>query len=417
METLNKPEWTAAGRLLFKFICIYVVLFALPVQLLYQDLIIWFGYQFLGVEGEVSTAGTGSGDKLIHWLTFWFHLIIAFLGTLIWTAIDRNRKSYHRAGEGLYIFVRYYLALVLLMYGIGKIIPLQFSEPSLIRLTQELGDSSPMGLAWTFMGFSTPYQMFAGWMEAIGAALLLFRRTTLAGALVLTAVMTNVFMINMFFDVPVKLNSAHYLLLSIGLVSLHIKPLWDFLIMGRMARKNVRPFPVQDSRWQIISYTIKGILIVGVLIAQIFFMYNQYRSFPEPPEIAGIYQVEEFRLHSIPEALYDIDKDRWSRMVIDNRAAGMVAIDYSTGDRVRFRATISSDSDSISARVPQNPRLEYGSNIGLAAGLMQISENEFLLRGTLGGDSLYVRLNKIDHEELLLVSRGFNWVNEFPFNR
>ncbi len=417
METPNKPDWSAAGRLLFKFICIYIILFALPVQMLYQDIIIWFGKQFLGVEGEVNTSMTGSGDMLIHWLTFWFHLLIAFLGTLIWTAIDRNRKSYPRVGEGLYIFVRYYLALVLFMYGIGKIIPMQFSEPNLIRLTQEYGDSSPMGLAWTFMGFSTPYQMFAGWMEALGAALLLFRRTVLAGALVLTAVMTNVFMINMFFDVPVKLNSAHYLLLSIGLVSLHIKPLWDFLIMGRMARQNARPFPVQEYRWRMISYTVKGIFIGGVLIAQFFFVTGQLRSMPEPPEIAGIYEVEEFMLNGIPEVLYDIDKDRWHRMVIDNRAAGMVAIDYSTGDRVRFRATISSDSDSISARVPQNPRLEYRSNIDLAAGFMQISENEFLLRGTLGNDSLYVRFNKIDHEELLLISRGFNWVNDFPFNR
>ena len=417
MEIQKKEEWSAAARLLFKFICIYIILFALPVQMLYQDLIIWFGQKFLGVEGEVSTAGTGSGDMLIHWLTFWFHLIIALLGTLIWTAIDRNRKTYHRAGEGLYIFVRYYLALVLFMYGISKIIPLQFSEPNLIRLTQEYGDSSPMGLAWTFMGFSTPYQMFAGWMEAIGAAMLLFRRTTLAGALVLTAVMTNVFMINMFFDVPVKLNSAHYLLLSIGLVSLHIKPLWDFLIMGRMARQNVRPFPVQEYRWRMITYTVKGIFIGGVLIAQIVFVLSQLRSIPEPPEIAGIYEVEEFRLSGIPEALYDIDKDRWRRMVIDNRAAGLVAIDYSTGDRVRFRATISSDSDTISARVPQNPRIEHGSNIDLSAGFMQISENEFLLSGTLGNDSLYVRFKKIDHEDLLLVGRGFNWVNEFPFNR
>ena len=417
METQKKEDWSAAGRLLFKFICIYIILFALPVQMLYQDLIIWFGQQFLGVEGNVSTATTGSGDMLIHWLTFWFHLSIALLGTMIWTAIDRNRKSYHLAGEGLYIFVRYYLALVLLLYGISKIVPVQFSEPSLLRLTQEFGDSSPMGLAWTFMGFSPLYQMFAGWMEAIGAVMLFFRRTTLAGALVLTTVMTNVFMINMLFDVPVKLNSAHYLLLSIGLVSLHIKPLWDFLIMGRMAQKNVRPFPVQDSRWRIISYTIKRIFVGGIFIAQLFFVFSNFRSLPQIPEFAGIYEVDEFRLIGIPEALYDIDKDRWRRLVIDNRAAGMAAIDYSTGERVRFRVTASSETDSISARVPQNPRLEYGSPIELAAEFSQISENEFLLSGTLGGDSLYVRLNKIDHQELLLISRGFNWVNEFPFNR
>jgi hypothetical protein len=417
METLKKPEWTAAGRLLFKFICIYLVLFALPVQLLYQDLIIWFGYQFLGVEGEVSTAGTGSGDKLIHWLTFWFHLILSIVGTLIWTAVDRNRKSYHRLGEVLYISMRYYLALVLFMYGISKIIPLQFSEPNLIRLTQEYGDSSPMGLAWTFMGFSTPYQMFAGFMEVLGASLLFFRRTVLAGALVLSAVMTNVFFINMFFDVPVKLNSAHYLLISLGLVSLHLKPLWDFLIMGRPAQKNVRPFPIKDSGWRTICYTIKGIFIGGLIIAQLFFLYNQYNTRPESPEIAGIYEIEEFWLNGSPITSPDADETGWRRIVIDDMAAGLIALDYLTGDRVSFRADLSSPVDSISAMIPSNPRLENSSRAALKVAWEQLSNENFILKGTLGGDSLYVSLNKIKHEELLLIGRGFNWVNEVPFNR
>lgn len=417
METLKKQEWPAVSRLIFKFICIYVVLFALPAQVLYQDLIIWFGRQFFGVEGEVSTAMTGSGDMLYHWLTFWFHLMVAFLGTLIWTAIDRNRKSYPQVAEGFYVFVRYYLAVILLMYGFGKVIPLQFPEPNLIRLTQEYGGSSPMGLAWTFMGFSTPYQMFAGFMEVLGASLLLFRRTVLAGALVLTAVMTNVFMINMFFDVPVKLNSAHYLLISFGLVSLHLKPLWDFLIMGRPAQKNIRPFPVMDSGWRTICYTIKGIFIGGVVIAQLIFLYNQYNSMPEPPEIAGIYEVEEFRLNDSPITSPDADEVRWRRIVIDDRAAGRIAVDYLTGDRVSFSAEISPAADLISAMVPPNPRLQNSESAALEAVWDRLSDESFTLKGSLGDDLLYVRLNKVNREELLLISRGFNWVNEVPFNR
>lgn len=417
MEIYNKSEWPAISRVIFKFICIYLVLYALPAQMLYQDVIIWFGRQFLGVEGSVSTVMTGSGDMLYHWLTFWFHLLVTVIGTLIWTAIDRNRKSYHRMAEGLYIFARYYLAFVLLGYGIGKVIPMQFSEPNLIRLTQEYGNSSPMGLAWTFMGFSTGYQMFAGFMEVLGAALLFFRRTVLIGSLVTIAVMTNVFMINMFFDVPVKLFSAHLLLIATGLACLNLKPLWNFLVMGRPSQKIQRPFPFKDRRWRIICYTIQAVCIGGVVIFQFYFLFNQYLSQPEPLEIAGIYDVAEFKLGS--EALEPISTDsfRWRRVVIDNRVTGLIAVDYMTGDRVQFRATIIAAADSISGFVPPNPRLRDTGRSALSAIWNFNAEDELILKGKLGGESLYVRLGKIKHEELLIISRGFNWVNERPYNR
>jgi len=420
MEIQNKKNWSAAIRLLFKFIFIYVILFVLPLQLLYQDLIIWFGHQFVGVEGEVSTSASGSGDKLIHWLTFWFHLLIAFFGTVLWTVIDRNQKSYHYLAEGLYISVRYSLAFIMLAYGFSKVIPMQFSEPNLIRLTQEYGDSSPMGLAWTFMGFSTPYQMFAGLMELFGASLLFYRRTVLVGALVLTAVLTNVFLINLFFDVPVKLNSAHYLIFSVGLVSLHIKPLWNFFFTNQEVRMNVRPFPVKDSGWRTICFSIKGLLIGAVVFAQVFFTYNQYNSMSDPNETAGIYEVLEFRVNGDHVASNDSDAEQWRRLVIDNRSMGSrgrVAIDYRSGDRVLFTADFASNTDSISAMVPPNPRLHDQERLSLDGQMTQLSDSLFNLNAILGNDSLFISMKKIDHEELLLISRGFNWVNEFPFNR
>jgi len=46
------------------------------------------------------------------------------------------------------------------------------------------------------------------------------------------------------------------------------------------------------------------------------------------------------------------------------------------------------------------------------------TKNEQLqLDGILGGDSLHVRLHRIDETKFLLVSRGYHWINELPFNR
>jgi hypothetical protein len=43
--------------------------------------------------------------------------------------------------------------------------------------------------------------------------------------------------------------------------------------------------------------------------------------------------------------------------------------------------------------------------------------DRLLLEGKLEGDSLSVRLRKRDTSRFPLASRGFHWINEFPFNR
>jgi hypothetical protein len=39
------------------------------------------------------------------------------------------------------------------------------------RLLKPYGESSPMGLLWTFMGYSTGYNLFTGGAEALGGLL------------------------------------------------------------------------------------------------------------------------------------------------------------------------------------------------------------------------------------------------------
>ncbi len=85
---------------------------------------------------------------------------------------------------------------------------MQFSEPSFYNLLQPLGQMSPMGLAWVFKGFSSEYTIFSELMEVIGGIPVLYYRTRYLGALILTGVMTNVMVLNYFYDVPVKLFST-----------------------------------------------------------------------------------------------------------------------------------------------------------------------------------------------------------------
>jgi len=68
----------------------------------------------------------------------------------------------------------------------------------------------------TFMGASTPYNVFTGASEMLAGVLLFFPTTTLLGALLAMAVMTQVVALNFCYDVPVKLFSTHLLAESIS---------------------------------------------------------------------------------------------------------------------------------------------------------------------------------------------------------
>jgi hypothetical protein len=119
------------------------------------------------------------------------------------------------------------------VYGASKIIPLQMPAPSLARLIEPYGDSSPMGLLWTFVGASKEFEILSGCAEMLGGVLLIFPRTTLLGALVCLADTAMIFTFNMCYDVPVKLYSLHLLLMSVFLVAPDFRRLLNLFLLNR----------------------------------------------------------------------------------------------------------------------------------------------------------------------------------------
>src|SRR5262249_17022289 len=124
------------------------------------------------------------------------------------------------------------------------------------------GDSSPMNLLWTFMGFSDGYNLFAGAGELLGGILLATRRTTLLGALVSLAVMTHVAVLNLCYDVPVKLLSLHLVAMALYLIVPDARRLAAFFLSNRPAPPADHPrlFPW---RWLNVAGGIIGPLLLG----------------------------------------------------------------------------------------------------------------------------------------------------------
>lgn len=224
------PAWGPVKRALFRFLFSYLVLYNLPFLLnvvpVYGEILrqsymeiwrvvpLWVGEHVLGV--EVRYRSSGGGDSTYTYVLLFCYLILALAVTAVWTLLDRRRANYARLHEGLRVYVRFALATAMILYGAYKVIPEQFGTPFPSDLLQPIGESSPMKLLWTFMGASIPYVIFTGVAEMLGGLLLVARRTTLLGALVCIAVMSNVVMLNLSYDVPVKLHSSHLLLMAVS---------------------------------------------------------------------------------------------------------------------------------------------------------------------------------------------------------
>ena len=205
----------------------------------------WVGDRILHV--EVIIQPTGSGDTMRAWVGCLCAVVIAAVLALLWTGVVllvQRWKPDWQPDRPLHalirVQVRFFLCAMLFGYGFAKVFPLQFPGPSSSRLGQQLGDFSPMGLLWTFMGYSPSYQIFTGAIEVLAGLLLTTRRTTLLGALVALAAMTQVFVLNMCFDVPVKLYSLNYLMMAVFLIAPELPRLIGVLVLGKAAP--ARPF-------------------------------------------------------------------------------------------------------------------------------------------------------------------------------
>jgi hypothetical protein len=226
-SALSQSQWNFTTKVFFRFFFVYFALYIFPFpisvvqvpfdfSLIWDAPVLWLGKTLF--DYDITVRPNGSGDTTWNYLQILLITIVSCIATIVWSVVDRKRANYDKLYQWLIVFLRFYLGSAMIGYGFAKVIKTQFPLPHLGRLTQTYGESSPMGLLWTFMGFSVGYNFFTGMAEVVGGLLLCFRRTRLIGALVCVGVMSNVVMLNFAYDVPVKLYSSHLLAMAIFLM-------------------------------------------------------------------------------------------------------------------------------------------------------------------------------------------------------
>lgn len=95
------------------------------------------------------------------------------------------------------ISLRVFVAASLGIYGIAKVV--QFGDTS--SIDTPLNQLSGMQLMWAFFGYTKTLPIIIGVMQVGGGLMLLFQRTKLLGALILTPILINIILFDIFYEV------------------------------------------------------------------------------------------------------------------------------------------------------------------------------------------------------------------------
>ncbi|MBK6489550.1 MAG: hypothetical protein IPF98_22440 [Gemmatimonadetes bacterium] len=431
--TASSPAWPQWQRIAFRFCAIYFTLQIAPwnwvarvpglqgITAPYNRLLDWSVHaanaRVFHVR-ETLVLPNGSGDTSWAWSQLWLFLSIAALGAAVWSVLDRRRPNYARAGYWLRTVVRYYIATFALSYGIIKIFALQMTFPSLSQLATPLGDLLPMRLSWLFIGYSVPYQVFSGVMETAAGLLLLPRRTVTLGLFAATGAFLNVVMINLSYDVPVKLFASHLLLACLFLLAQDAPRLLPFLALNRGAGPTTLYEPPFDGpRQRYARVASKAAIIILILVLPAYASWQRFRAAATQvaaiPLGVGVYDVRLFVVNGDTVPPLPADTLRWRDVIIDNATAGSVgttdALFWQRYRRGHFR--YKADTASKTLAVWRTSFL-LDSTHAFSARYELPDRETARLWTTIRGDSVYVELARTDRK-FQLAERQFHWLSEW----
>jgi hypothetical protein len=426
------PVWSPAKKGLFRFLFSYLVLYIAPFPFnvipgleklnkpyddLWQALVPWAGKVLFHL--KITVFPNGSGDTTFNYVQLLVYLVLALVATLVWSLLDRRRPNYARLYAWLRAYVRFDLAITMFIYGIDKVIQLQFPSPSPDRLLATFGESSPMGLLWTFMGASTLYTFFGGASEVLGGLLLTLRRTTLLGALVCIGVITNIVMLNFSYDVPVKIFSVHLLGMAIFLAAHDARRLANLFLLNRPAPAAAEA-PLFRRRWSHQgTLVLRTLLVVAFLGSSFYEAYKMSKTAgelaPKPP-LYGAWSVDEMVSDGQLRPPLLTDATRWRRVVFAYPGYVQLQPIATTDPRSRLFYAVAVDAKAKTLTLTKGPRTKDKTWRAVFA-YAQPAPDRLVLDGVLDGHKIHAVTHREDRTKFLLVNRGFHWINEYPFNR
>lgn len=381
----------------------------------------WVGTQIFDVRIDYTV--TGSGDTAAKWVAVFTLLLVAVPVTAAWTVLDRHRPNYTRLYEWFRLLLRFSLASALLLYGMIKVLPTQMSF-NLERLVEPFGHMSPMAVLWAQSSLSEPYEMALGAAEVVAALLLILPVTAGLGSVLAVIVALQVLLMNLAFDVPVKLYALQLFLYATVLAAPDVirvvRTLLGHAVEARTSTSLLST--VRGNRILSAAQVMMGVWLLGAMTVEAYDGWHTYGNARPKSPLYGIWNVTEYAIagEQVPALVDFREPPSNSGMPSANERFRRIIFDIPQGMTVQrlddsllsFPARIDTDQHTITLSKDTAHQWKLAT-----FSYVRPQSDRLILDGVLGGRPVRMQLDQVDLAQFPAVSRGFHWVQATPYYR
>jgi hypothetical protein len=304
--------------------------------------------------------------------------------------------------------MRFVLGATMIAYGMIKVIPVQMTDPSLSDLVTPFGSLLPQRVLWTSIGAAPVYEIFAGCAEVLGGILLFIPRSVMLGALICLADLVQVFMLNVGYDVQVKLYSFHLLLMAVLLLAPDLPRLANLFFMNRAAGPSTQPqlfLARRANRRALAAQILVGIWLLGMNSYRDWHRWHVEGSAAPKPPLYGIWDVEQFSIDGQIRAPLFTDRECWRRAIFNSGYFSNRVVFQRMDDSLYF-AALDFNGKTLSLTTP------FDKNWKATFAVQRVEQDQLTLDGEMGGHKVHAQLRLFDHNKFPLVNHRMGWIRE-----
>jgi hypothetical protein len=223
--------------------------------------------------------------------------------------------------------------------------------------------------------------------------------------------MVQVFVLNMTYDVPVKLFAFHLILLSGFLLTSDFRRLVNVFFLNRATAAATRTqlFRTRGANRAVLAgQTLLGLWLVGMNTYECQKDWYEYAGGRANSPLYGIWQVSELSIDGKVRPLIVTDAEGWRRVIFDSPT--VIAFQRMNDSFVRYLASVNADAKTI---VLTKADKKWSAHFTF----QRVTPEQLTLDGEMDRRMVHVQLKLMKKEQFVLVSRGFHWIQEYPFNR
>jgi len=358
-----------------------------------------------------------------------FILLLAVIGTVIWSLLDKKNTHYERLYAYLRILVRYRLAIAVIAYGFLKLFAVQAPYPSISALNTPYGNFTSWKIFSLSLGIVPGYQAFLGAVELVAGLFLLYRRTSVIGATIIIFFTGNVFMSNLAYEGGEVVYSFYLVTLALFLVVYDGQRLIKLIIL-HVPVAPAKPALIWKNNLGVVRLVLKSALVlVFVLIygfsARRAAVGGGYHFTKEKgiKDIKGLYTVSSFKINgnTLPYSL--TDTVRWQDVVFEKWATLSIRVNKNypvTEDNVErvpgvdqssayeSSGTIGRSYYNFKANPVKHTLQLHGASADTRSGQLEYAlqpDSTVLLKGIVEGSRVEVVLEKNSKKYLLKAAQ------------